>query len=226
MHPTRLAVLASLGFFLGCSAHDDVAPAASGAPASPALSATAESSDDAGPDSAAPDASASPVTPGPSFTVPASELHISDLWAPSGISSNYTLTTSPSGDVATLAAGPGATGATWSAATVTRPIGDDILGRRYRLRAKLQTDDVKSAFLWLRIDTPTGWTIDNMAERRLEGTSGWADVSIVLDVDDEAVRFAFGFAMTGPTGSVSVRDIRLEEVGPKVATTPSFSGGL
>ena len=124
------------------------------------------------------------------------------------------------------AGSPTRSAATWSAATVTRPIGDDILGRRYRLRAKLQADDVKSAFLWLRIDTPAGVTVDNRGERRLEGTSGGADVSIVLAGDDGAVRFAFGFAMTGPTGSVSVRDILLEEVGPKVATTPSFSGGL
>ncbi|CAG8794902.1 7840_t:CDS:2, partial [Cetraspora pellucida] len=48
------------------------------------------------------------------------------------------------------------------------------------------------AGLWMRVDTKTTQTLDNMSDRSLKGTGDWKKCECILDVGQDAVNLAFG----------------------------------
>jgi hypothetical protein len=78
--------------------------------------------------------------------------------------------------------------------------------------------------LWMRIDgygTLLGF--DNMQKRPVIGTTGWQQVSIVLDVPTYAIGIAFGALFSG-MGELLVDDMVLETVSTSVPTTDMNAG--
>jgi hypothetical protein len=99
-------------------------------------------------------------------------------------------------------------------------------GQRIRLSGSLRGNSIEgSAGLWLRVDErgATG-AFDNMEDRALTGTTDWTEVSVVLDVEDDADTIALGVLLTGK-GSVDIYDIRFETVTVDVPTTDLWSKG-
>ncbi len=98
---------------------------------------------------------------------------------------------------------------------------DSYRGKRIRFSAWVKQQDVDAdvAGLWLRVDGP-GQTLafDNMTGRPLTGTSDWHQVSIVLDVADNALGFSFGALLHGK-GALTLDDMQLEIVAGNVALT-------
>lgn len=172
---------------------------------------------------------ASPPPAAPSFTVSSDELERGVAGEPAGQSPLYTAsldaTTLEEGKASMLLASlPDATSATFAATTATRRIDATVAGRRYRMRARIKTDDATSAFLWWRIDGLGTYKLDNMATpvgRRIDGTHDWREVALVMDVPTWARAFAFGSGLRGQ-GKVWVGAMSFEEVGPDVPTTPSI----
>jgi hypothetical protein len=103
---------------------------------------------------------------------------------------------------------------------------DDYAGKRVRFSAKLKAEDVANwAGLWMRVDkTTTGSSapkilaFDNMQERPVKGTLDWKAYEVVLDVPNDATGIFFGVLLNG-TGNVLMSEVKIETVGPDVATT-------
>ena len=97
---------------------------------------------------------------------------------------------------------------------------DAYRGSRVRFSGWLRTSDVtgEGASLWFRSDGLGPQPFDNMQIRRLTGTDDWREVSIVADIPDDAIGFAFGVIMVSP-GIVWADDLRLEIVDTSVPTT-------
>jgi len=80
------------------------------------------------------------------------------------------------------------------------------------------------AGLWLRVDGPgTREAFDNMSDRPITGTSGWHEVSVVLDVPANAIGLAAGVLLNGP-GDLVFDDVRLERVTSEVPSTDQLTG--
>jgi hypothetical protein len=92
------------------------------------------------------------------------------------------------------------------------------LDRRVRFSALLRTRDVTGwAGLWLRVDgARKPLIIDNMRNRPLRDSNGWAEASIVLDVAQDAQSLHFGMLLRGG-GAV---DLARPSFGVADATTP------
>jgi hypothetical protein len=186
-------------------------------------------------DAAVPDsADAGPLrSPGPSFTVPPEALAIENPGAPGGQSTSYTAAVDPAtldgGQPSMLLASTdGATATTFAATTATHAIDEAVRGRRYRMRARIKTENATAGWLWWRIDGPGFYEIDNMGnpvDRRVKGTKDWQQVSLVMDVAETATGFAFGSGLTGQ-GKVWVSSITFDQVGTDVPTTPHFGNEL
>jgi hypothetical protein len=104
---------------------------------------------------------------------------------------------------------------------VSKP--DKFLGKRVRMSAWVQTEDVKYSGLWMRVDGPTHdptkpLTVDVMSTRPILGTRQWQKYEIVLDVPADAGDVAFGAHMSG-TGTLWVDDFWFEEVPKTVPVT-------
>jgi erythromycin esterase len=100
---------------------------------------------------------------------------------------------------------------------------DAYRGRRIRLSAWIRTRDATTpdggAVLWLRVDG--GGVVranDAMQDRRIRGTTDWAQYSVVLDVPDDATGIIPGVIFSS-AGQAWFDDLRLEVVGSDVATT-------
>jgi hypothetical protein len=92
-------------------------------------------------------------------------------------------------------------------------------GKRIRFSAKVKTDNVVKAQLWLRVDQPDGTRqIDNMGNRPIMGTTDWARYECVMDVPAGSSNIAFGLILT-TSGKAWIDDATIEEVGQNVATT-------
>jgi len=93
-------------------------------------------------------------------------------------------------------------------------------GKRVRLQAKVRAMDVKNwAGMWLRVDAnnkPVAF--DNMQDRPLQGTCGWRECTIVLDVPAGADTINMGLLLAGK-GRVEWDDISFEIVPKDVRRT-------
>ncbi len=97
---------------------------------------------------------------------------------------------------------------------------DDYRGGRWKLTARMRTEDAKKAQLWMRVDGPEQKmnAFDNMDDRPVTGDSEWRTYEIVLDVAPDSVAVAFGFFLFGD-GKVWADDFKLERVTTAVAVT-------
>lgn len=102
-------------------------------------------------------------------------------------------------------------------------LADPYRGGRLMLTAELRTEDAETATLWMRVDPAEGRYLrfDNLMRRPggpLEGSNGWTERHIVLDVPEAAAAIHYGFFLRG-SGKVWARRFQLEAVGADVATT-------
>ena len=90
---------------------------------------------------------------------------------------------------------------------------DDYRGGRWKLSARMRTEDAKKAQLWMRVDGPERKmnAFYNMDDRPVTGDTDWRTYEIVLDVAPDSVAVAFGFFVYG-TGQAWADDFRLERV--------------
>lgn len=101
---------------------------------------------------------------------------------------------------------------------------DDYRGGRWKLTARMRTEDAKKAQLWMRVDGPDRKmnAFDNMDDRPVTGDSEWRRYEIVLDVAPDSVAVAFGFFLFGG-GQVWADDFKLERVPGSVPVTGNAS---
>jgi RNA polymerase sigma factor (sigma-70 family) len=98
---------------------------------------------------------------------------------------------------------------------------------RLRLRGFIRSDDAEGwAGLWMRVDEPSGnhSAFDNMVDRPIEGTTGWREHHVVLDVGEESAAIAFGILLTG-SGEVHFADFHVEKVDDEVPLTGTSRPG-
>lgn len=90
---------------------------------------------------------------------------------------------------------------------------DDYRGGRWKLSARMRTQDARKAQLWMRVDGPDRKlnAFDNMEDRPVSGNSEWTAYEIVLDVPEDSVAVAFGFFLSG-AGEVWADGFKLERV--------------
>ncbi|HEU5135111.1 MAG TPA: hypothetical protein VFU13_08215 [Steroidobacteraceae bacterium] len=97
---------------------------------------------------------------------------------------------------------------------------DDYRGGRWKLTARMRTEDATKAQLWMRVDGPDNKmnAFDNMDDRPATGDSEWKRYEVVLDVAPDSVAVAFGFFLFGG-GQVWADDFKLERVTTAVPVT-------
>ena len=105
---------------------------------------------------------------------------------------------------------------------------DGWRGQRIRLSGHVRGDDIvgRGGGLWVRVDGATSTlAFDNMIDfgRGLAGSTDWHEVSIVLDVPQEAIGIAFGALLSG-TGVMRTDDVRLEVAPTGTPTTGRGAG--
>jgi C-terminal processing protease CtpA/Prc len=105
--------------------------------------------------------------------------------------------------------------------SVTKMIPIDFAGERLELSGYLRTENVSDfAGLWMREDDDSGSVeFDNMQRRQLKGTNDWAQYSIVLPMNKNAKRVAFGILASG-SGKVWADDLRLLVDGKSILEVP------
>ncbi|MGZ5201655.1 MAG: transcriptional regulator [Telluria sp.] len=90
-------------------------------------------------------------------------------------------------------------------------------GQRVRFSARIRTEDVSNwAGLWMRVDR-AGKSVAfyNSIDKPIQGTTGWQERSVVLDVPTDADTIVFGVIDSGK-GQVWIDTLAFEQVGPEV----------
>lgn len=98
---------------------------------------------------------------------------------------------------------------------------NNYLGKRLRFGGFVKSDNVERwAGLWMRVDGPSQKVLafDNMQSRPIQGTTGWKEYEVVLDVPATATGIAFGILLDGG-GSTWISGVTVTEVGTEVPTT-------
>jgi hypothetical protein len=112
-----------------------------------------------------------------------------------------------------------ATGDTTAWASLAQSIlAQRYVGQRVRFRARLRTEDVSNwAGLWMSVGARDGATLAfyNSQDRKIKGTTGWQERSVVLDVPADAAMITFGVIGAG-TGQVWMEPAAFESVGREV----------
>ncbi|MDR3615970.1 MAG: hypothetical protein P4L53_20600 [Candidatus Obscuribacterales bacterium] len=103
---------------------------------------------------------------------------------------------------------------------------DGYRGKRIRFTVQLKSLDVKCGVFFVDVMGSHEGTValDNMENRKLQGTHDWVLASVVLDVPENAVQMNFGARVTGG-GTMWFSDLRFEEVDETVAVTDDYSTG-
>lgn len=103
-------------------------------------------------------------------------------------------------------------------------VADPYRGRKLRLAADLRGEQAGLAAIWMRIDPLEGRLLrfDNLMTRKsggaLQGTFGWTERSIVLDVPEQAATVHYGVLLKG-TGDLWARRLSLELAEDDAITT-------
>ncbi|MES1264710.1 MAG: hypothetical protein ABUU24_03545 [Variovorax sp.] len=102
---------------------------------------------------------------------------------------------------------------------------DEYRGGRWKLSARMRTEDAKKVQLWMRVDGPDRKmnAFYNMDDRPVTGDTEWKTYEIVLDVAPDSVAVAFGFFIFG-NGQAWADDFKLERVGNDVPVSASPRG--
>ncbi len=106
--------------------------------------------------------------------------------------------------------------------TFSRWLDADLAGDTLEIRGWLRTQNVDGyAGLWLREDAKGGGVLefDNMEDRKLQGTTAWAEYRVSLPLDSKAKTIVFGGLLVG-RGPVWLHDIQLLVDGNPVAEAP------
>jgi hypothetical protein len=169
-----------------------------------------------------------PTTGTDSLTIPASSLQFYSEYAGAytgGLDSTTQLDGVPT---MLLASTAGATGSTYATESSFNGVPESAIGKRYRVRAQLKTNNAQAAYLWFSVYTQTVQVLANGINPTFEaivGTNDWQPVEQVLDVPAGAQGFSFGSILSG-TGEVWVGPITLEEVAECVPLSESGSYAL
>lgn len=125
----------------------------------------------------------------------------------------------PSSRVFSLDCKPGTTGFSTLMQQVSST---DYAGKRVRLRAQLRAEQLAAwGGLWMRVDSGQRVSgFDNMYNRPLQGSTGWQQADVVLDVPADATMVSFGFLLNGP-GQLQATQFKLDVVDASVAVTGS-----
>jgi hypothetical protein len=94
-----------------------------------------------------------------------------------------------------------------------------FLGKRVRLSARMKTDAVRRAQLWMRVDgkgRSVPLAFYNMDDQPVEGSKDWERFAIVLDVAGDASAIAYGFFVSGGKGTAWMDGLTLEVVSKDV----------
>ena len=92
-------------------------------------------------------------------------------------------------------------------------------GKRIQLWSKIKTQDANSAGAWFRVNGKRRTlAFDNMSERRIEGTQDWIEVSLVLDIPEDATSVSYGILLEGD-GKVWFHEPKFRIVDLTVKTT-------
>ena len=102
-------------------------------------------------------------------------------------------------------------------------LADDYRGRRVRLTGYARVADVRTASVWMFVESATVVDMDNGSDRWLSGTEDWRRCEIVLDVPADAVQIFFGGWIGGP-GTLWIDDFAFEVVDRTVPTTSIGKG--
>ncbi|HEY8077403.1 MAG TPA: hypothetical protein VIF62_24925 [Labilithrix sp.] len=173
-----------------------------------------------------------PANP-PPVVVPPSDLSLGSTGNVGGAAGTYTASIDSANTVdgsasEVLAASADATQNAWGETRGYKEIDSSYWNKRYRMSAKIKTENAGYASLFFEIDTPpASYVVDNMmtpTDRSIKGTTDWQLVQLVLDVPNGAVDFSFGSDLVG-AGKVWVGPITFEEVPTSVPTTPHAFGG-
>jgi hypothetical protein len=105
-------------------------------------------------------------------------------------------------------------------ASLAQPIpADEYRGTRVRLSGWLKTVDAGEAALLMSIDSEQRMlAYDNMADRRVSGTTDWKMYSVILDVPSDARNISLGVLLVGK-GQIWADDLTFEVVGRSIAVT-------
>jgi hypothetical protein len=98
------------------------------------------------------------------------------------------------------------------------PVGS-LAGKRVRLSARIRSDGVRRALLWMRNDLPNGGgspTFYNMDDRPIRGTNDWKTYEIVLDVPGDVSAIGFGVVLGQGRGQVWADSFRFESVSKEI----------
>lgn len=116
-------------------------------------------------------------------------------------------------------------GAKGGVASLERSItAQNYAGKRVRLTAQVQGDELGTGWLWLRGDTKQeggqqeARVFDGMQQRPLMGSFGWREASVVLQIPEDVDSLNFGIGLAG-AGKLRATQFRLEAVPDSVAET-------
>lgn len=99
-------------------------------------------------------------------------------------------------------------------------------GKRIAMRAWIKTEQADSAQMWLRIDAADNYlAMDNMDNRPIKGTTGWALYEIVMDVPDRAEYLVYGVFLAGG-GRVDIDNVQFLPAPAGAKTTNQYKEGL
>jgi hypothetical protein len=169
----------------------------------------------------------------PPVVVPASDLSLGTTGSVGGAPGTYTASTDATTTVdgsptELLAASADASQNSWGMTRGSKAIDSSYWGKRYRMSAKVKTENAGYASIYFEIDSPPGsYVIDDMlvpVDRSLKGTNDWRLIQLVLDVPMGAEDFTFGEELIGG-GKIWVGPMTFEEVPTSVPTTPHAFGG-
>lgn len=90
-------------------------------------------------------------------------------------------------------------------------------GQRLRFQARVKTESVTHAELWMRVDSASkhGAAFYNSMDKPIVGSADWQTRSVTLDVPDDAKSISFG-AIDAGAGTVWIDELSLEVVGKDV----------
>ena len=103
-------------------------------------------------------------------------------------------------------------------------VADRFRGKHIRLTGHIKTKDVVGPGIgcWLRIDSPTRRSFDNMDDRLVRGTNDWTSFTITLHVPNDAIGISFGlYCSQIGAGEVWIDDLHVEAVQNVEATRAS-----
>ena len=98
-------------------------------------------------------------------------------------------------------------------------------GQRVALRAWLKSEEADSGQMWLRIDSANNrLAMDNMDNRPVKGSTGWALYEIVMDVPMEAEYLFYGLLLAGG-GRVDFDNVQFLPAPVGTRTTNQYKEG-